>query len=605
MTSRLSIDAATVPARCEGDSATLSLTADDRFVLDSVDGMSSVEELAMMLAMNEDSIIRSLTKLMGSQLVRIGDPSDADDPPAADAPPAEASATPSTSPSAPAKAAPPARPLTRARDEDADAHALPGRENQATADFEVKDLLERLAQQEKADSDAAASGAAAEESPGTLQIATPAAILELRDAHSGKPRFDLHSGERLDAPRTPSGAPTVPSSTVPGATVPSSTLPGATQNQRPAPPASSAPPPPASDRLSTPAQRPIPPPSSAAPPTPRRVNVDTPRTNLDQSWWGSAPKLEEPDEGLTSREISHSGLSHLQPVSSASRELRLPSPHDARLHDATPGDPDTERRRVDTPPSGVYPRQHLERPPGGFIGTRETAATSASDARETSRVDVLPAGRGAELDTAEHDALEAQDTAEHEVIAAHDTASHDTASQDADDTAAHDTVDEHNSATAPFFVDEVAHTRGDGVPLLPDARAEEGWGDVPTPIVDQSGERPWASQSVEPSLADNNGGWTSEDARAVSFYLQQLQSATYYEIFSVATDAATAEIDAAATTTRARLRLPALSAQGDAHGKQAVENVKRGMERALDVLKNPEARTQYDAALAALAAFKL
>lgn len=574
MTSRLSIDAASVPSRLEGDSDALSLTADDRFVLDSVDGMSSVEELAMMLAMNEESIIRSLTKLTQSRLVRIGDEAEGDAPEASQA---ETTTAPTSTP-----------PPMSARAEGAapDAHAPPGRGNHETADFEVADLLDRLKQQEQADTQAAASGSATDDSPGTLRITTPAAILELRDAHRAKPRFDLQSGERIDAPSKPPEAPTVRNDTVPGTT-------GA---QRPVPPPGAAPKAPASDRLPTP-KRPIPPPYAAAPTPTGRVNVDTPRTNLDRSWWGSAEKLEEPDEGLTAREISHSGLSNLPSDRSASRELRLPSPNDPLLLDDTLGDAKTKRLSVDTPPSGVYPRQHLERPPGGFIAASGTTANQGIDARDTSRVDVLPTER-ADLDTAELDAVDERDTAEQKVLAA--------SSSELDDTAQHDTLDEQSSDTAPFFVDEVAHTRDDAsVPLLPDARTEDGWGDMPTPIVDQSGERPWASQSVEPSLAETNGGWTSEDAKAVSFYLQQIQSGTYYEIFAVANDAAPEAIEAADTATRARLRLSALSAQADTHGKLAVESVKRGLDRALEVLKNPAARAQYDAALEALAAFKL
>lgn len=508
VTSRVSFASASVPHRREGDSDAYSLTADDRFVLDSVDGMSSVEELAMMLAMTETDVIRSLIRLAASQLVAL-----------------DVSEEPSAS----------------------------MREQQLTADYEVQSLLDRLQEQEEAAS-----------TPSTLQITTPAAILALRDDQSSPPRFDIHSGERIvtgDAAAAPTSRPTAPVETT------------------------SEPP-----RPSLPPPRPTMPPPTATETPKSRISPETPRKTLDPSWWKGMGSIEEPDEGLTAREISHSGLSglsHIPASGSGSRELKLPENPRPRDFDHTDrvdvdassfteqmirpdeGFESTGKGSSKTPPSGLYPRQTFERPPGGFIGP----GNEHGEERDTSEVEVI---RQAETTTDVQAVVDVTQLPEETV-----------------------------QQSAPRVVDELAHTREGQSPLLPEAEPEEGWGDTGAVAIPHHDRGLWAEEPIAASLRHEVGRWSEDDARAISYYLRLIQTGTYYEIFGCTQQAELEAIEMSAAALKELLRLGQLAESGTKDGSEAVQNVERGMDRALEVLRRPESRAQYDAALAALAAFKL
>lgn len=545
MTSRFSFDASSVPLRQDGAADSEHLAAEDRFVLDCVDGVSSVEELAMMLAMNEQEVIETLERLAAQG--RIQAPISSDDAPA--------------------------------------------RELQATADFAVADLAKAVESASAKPVDQAHSAqSSASEAARTKEnpvVDAPAAAVADPDALSPEEgealveallfdadeqdtaQFDAveeaksrDEAEDEDAAASSTMRFTVPTAVVDDPKVPPLPPPASQTSQTAGtlPPKKTKPP-----TLPAPPKRPGPPPSPEAKPKDgEHISLDTPRRHLDPTWWKGMGEIEEPDEGLTSREIS---LSASLPTSRGSGPKDVHR-RDHSITDRIEIDPVSFTEPMQRPTngfeelnvgSGSYPRQTFERPPGGFIG----GIRGLSDPeRDTSEVDVLPAG----------------DT---------DRASLDT---------------EHE--TGPVgFVDEVAHTRGERAPLLPDVEVEDGWDASSAAATDPNA--PWAEEPLAASLRADKGGWTLEEARCVSYYLRLIESGTYYEIFGISSNANGSQIAQAANSVRKCLRVDALKARASNAGIEALVSVKRGTERALDVLLRPDARAQYDAALQALAAFKL
>lgn len=391
MTSRTPSDASIVPVRTQGEAQANQAQGPELFVLDSVDGLSSIAELAMMLAMSEEDVLQIIGRLASKNLVQ-WDAADAEPDSAADDEPVQ-----------------------------------------------------------------------------TFRFVMTDDEIDTTDA----PQASAEKRE-LPPPPTPrrSLQKTVEQSAV-----------DASVSRRP-----SSPPP-------------LPPDAADEPASQRNV-VKTPRHHLDTSWWRSTGRTEEPDEKLTSREISNSGLRFA---------------------------PSTSK----VPPAPT-------RPP------------------------------------------EAKETAQHDVIT--DRVEPITATE-----------------TSDKVIDEVAHTRGGESPLLPDLEYDEDW----DPAEGAAPTHPWDKEPIAESLKGEERAWSQDALRCVSYYLRLIEHGTYYDIFAVPNDASTQEIETSARRAQQQLQLDILNAKASAEGRHALQKVQSGMARALDVLKNDESRAQYDAALEALAAFKL
>lgn len=427
MTSRTPLDASIVPRRTQGEGHPDKAQGPELFVLDSVDGFSSIEELAMMLAMGENDVMAIVARLHELQLVHWDDV-------IVDG--TEEGVAPSTERSY----EPPGESLVR------DAFAFEGGEME--------------------------DGAAE-----TFRFVTASAV----------------TGDVQDSQRQQQ-------TTVEHRSV-------ETKIERP-----SAPPPLPRGGASTP---------------PRRDVIKTPRQHLDTSWWRSAGRTQEPDEKLTSREISNSGLRFAPPERGAGEKAT--AQHEVVTDRVEPisGSMETQQDASDVQSTNTIP--HLRR--------------SAVDERTTSQ------------------SLES-------------------------------------------IVDEVAHTRGGGAPLLPDIEFEEDWGhdDITSPIDVQI---PWADEAISAEFERLRGDWTEDETKQIAYYTRLIEHGTYYAIFGVRDAATMDEIRSAADEIAARLDFDALRRRGTSEGRAALQKVQNGLQRALDVLENPDSRAQYDAALAALAAFKL
>src|SRR5699024_4340252 len=118
-------------------------------------------------------------------------------------------------------------------------------------------------------------------------------------------------------------------------------------------------------------------------------------------------------------------------------------------------------------------------------------------------------------------------------------------------------------------------------------------------------ERPWKDEPVLPAIAAERTRWSKAEAQEISFYMRLIEHGTYYDIFGVEQGATLQEIRVAADRIAKRLDFDALRTRGATEGRAILLKVQNGLQRAFDVLENPESRAQYDAALDALAAFKL
>lgn len=507
MTSRSSFDASSVPVRREGDADSDHVGSADRFVLDCVDGISSVEELAMMLAMNEPAVIEALVRLTELQLIA---------PNQSESSVSEGDST---------------------------------RELQPTADFAVEHLLAQLQEVQPSGADADFheddEGAAT-----TMRFSSPAEMMEPSPSPPPMPNRvpEHHKRTRVNPQVRPTVPLSLPKSGAPTVLRPSS-----------APPAAAA--------------------SAAVPSVRGRTHADTPRKELDSSWFTGLGALNEPDEGLTAREASQSGIRAMVP-SQDSRELRMMAR--SRGHDATDRvDIDVDATHFTEPMirpsegfeldgaqvshgSGSYPRQTFERPPGGFLGG---APPSEVEERDTSEVPVI---RNEDL-TTEVRPVAPSSLPEESV---------------------------KEEAPMPILDAESLPPRTVKAASSTSSVREAG-------AISHLSGAAWAEEPIAASLRADQGGWSIEEARYMSYYLRLIQSGTYYDIFGVSADADGRAITMAANALRRHLRLDALKLRASDAGLDAMANVKRGMERALDVLQRPDARTQYDAALQALAAFKL
>lgn|GEM_PF-4572546 len=415
MTSRTHLDASIVPMRTQGEGHPEKAQGPELYVLDSVDGVSSIEELSMMLAMSEDDVINILARLKDLQLVQW------DEPAATHEDETEEGVGP--------------------KDAGPDAAPTPM-------------LVPDISATERRDVD-----------DGTIEtfrfVTAPAVQAATKDTQRQQ-------------------QPTVEQRAIPS------------KITRP-----SAPPP--LPREVTPAAE-------------RRDVIKTPRQHLDTSWWRSAGRTQEPDEKLTSREISNSGLRFAPPA----------------------------------PEKPAPPQSAAEKP-------------TAQHEIITDRVEPISGS----IETHQEDELQP-----------------------------------HN------IVDEVAHTRGSGAPLLPDIEFEGDWGDedATSPI---DARVPWADEPVPDTFNNLRGQWTDDETRQMAYYARLIEHGTYYDIFDVREDASVDKIRASADEIAARMDFAGLRGRGTSEGRAVLQKVQNGLQRALDVLENADSRAQYDAALAALAAFKL
>lgn len=435
MTSRTPLDASIVPKRTQGEGHPDKAQGPELFVLDSVDGFSSIEELAMMLAMGENDVMAIVARLHELQLVHWDDV-------------IEDGTEEGVAPSMERSYEPPGESLVR----------------EASA-FEGGEMEDGTAE--------------------TFRFVTAPAV----------------TGDVQDSKRQQQ-------TTVEHRSVES-------KIERP-----SAPPPLPRGGASTP---------------PRRDVIKTPRQHLDTSWWRSAGRTHEPDEKLTSREISNSGLRFAPP---------------------TPENP---------------------APPEHGLGEKATAQHEVI----TDRVEPISGSMETQQDASD---VQSTDTVPHVRKSA---------------------VDERTTSQSPeSIVDEVAHTRGGGAPLLPDIEFDDDWGhdDITSPI---DTKVPWADEPVPESLERVRGQWTNDEIQQVAYYARLIEHGTYYDIFDVRSDAAVDEIRAAADDIAARMDFARLRGRGTPEGRATLQKVQNGLQRAFDVLEKADARAQYDAALAALAAFKL
>lgn len=441
MTSRTHLDASTVPMRTQGEGQPGKAQGPELFVLDSVDGLSSIEELSMMLAMSENEVMQIVARLHELQLVRW------ESPPVEHDPADEVHA--SEDKSASASELPP------------DRHAS-AFENDPTEESGVHTFRFVTAPAVQAD----ASDKKRQQQPTVEQRAVPPKIVR------------------------PSAPPPLPSET-------------------------------------------------QEPPPTRRDVIKTPRQHLDTSWWRSTGRTEEPDEKLTSREISNSGLRFAPP---APEKVSNPTMALSPAADKLTAQHDVVTDRVEPITASI-----------------ETQPEDDNDAAANVEQKRIKSGR-----------------------------------RSADERQA--------KLDAESVVDELAHTRGSGAPLLPDIEFEDDWDEETTPI---DSERPWKDEPVLPAIAAERTRWSKAEAQEISFYMRLIEHGTYYDIFGVEQGATLQEIRVAADRIAKRLDFDALRTRGATEGRAILLKVQNGLQRAFDVLENPESRAQYDAALDALAAFKL
>lgn len=587
-----------VPARISAGADLSAMEANDRFVLDCIDGVSSAEELAFLLGMSFEDTTQALQRLQQLAIIdweaaEVSAESDEGQVPAsvaeellgaaddlfapstavelgaeaeARAPAAATSSADDTVPVdvlTPKELAPAKASVSSGIDEDyqalADEISAVSR-GQATVDYSVGDLLTQMtnstvsvqAVRDEITRPAGAEAvAAAIEASETGLRSLEQELQELPDDAS--PALSVQPPSR----RETSDPALALTPAVPLDIVDSERAGFAVRSSAQAPPPLPAR---AQDRIPTSNHPAIPAPPadksswkrSAA--ESRGAGPETPRRHLDTSWWGSQRASAEPDEVLTAREVSVSGP--------------MPTPSEPSTTSGSTTQNSTELR-----PTLSQTPQRLERPPGGFLHARSVTGEVTS---ETQRV--LIDARGAI--TAEVEAVEADES----------------------------------------VVDEVAHARGAAAPLLPELEADEGFEETlqmsrplsgvfametELPILSPVELSPWAEEPVRASLKGANGGWDEERARCISWYLRIVQGGTYYELLGIADNASVDVVVQAARKLRTSLDLGGLSQRADASGLEAIGVVDKGIARALDVLTNPEARTSYDAALAALAAFKV
>lgn len=476
------IDASSIPSRLDGPGDLQQLSAEDQFLLDNVDGLSSVDDLSMMLGMSADDVCGCLERLANHGFVAIA-----------------------------------------VSDTGEASRGAAGRDLESTASFEVADLL--------------------------AQTRSTTALPQ-RSRRGATP-------PPLSRPTLPPVMPKPSTVVSPSEKPPSSaTSPAAHLSARPAVPGPSTRPPSADSTR------------GGVPDKVHRASAPTPRRHLDTSWWNGVDSLDEPDEKLTSREISQSGLHGVgRTLGSASKELRLVGDADARLRGADA----TDRVDVDDP-SFTEPMvnlrgaviaghvegdsqadklvpavpQHAVAPPGGFL--RPTTKIQIDS--DTSPVEVLEQVAPDPV-TAQVDALSEEDDG-------------------AGSTQRHAVLSASSARPAPKAANDASR---------------------------------WADESLHALLKGDRGPWTLEQARCVSYFSRLVQNATFYELLGVSNDADSLAIERAGFAFRRTFAAMDLHRSRIEEARTLVQAIERGVERAVEVLLDADARARYDAALKALAAF--
>ena len=491
----------TVPHRRHDQGDSSDVDANDRFVLDSVDGLSSTEELAFLLGMSFEDVASALLRLAQSSLVEWeaseepvpeGEVDTSPVPVLAPPKPPPTAGTPATStgPSTvpvdvlAADGTPSSDYLELAKEIESQNPSY-----EATRDYSVGDLLHQM-------SNATTSVAAVTErrTRGVEPISSERPL---------PPPIPARSQDRIPTSNHPAVHP-------PGPTGPQSTPPSASNLTQ----------------------------------ARRSVSSATPRRHLDTSWWagGSRPSP-EPDEVLTAREVSVSGLI---PTGEAS--------------------PVTADESTDARPTLPQTPQRLERPPGGFLRAR-------SITREIS------AEMGADEILQSHGMI----TAEVAAISA-----------DGAEASGHDPNGEDGAGETLQLVRPLAD--------ILEAVGPENWEILPDEIEPPD---PWLEEPIRASLKETLGGWDAPRARCISWFVRIVQTGTYYDVLRIERDASVETVIQAARELRRRLDLGTLHQSADTAGLEALAIVDKGIERALDILSNADGRAAYNAALDALAAFKV
>lgn len=492
----------------DGAGDLMELSAADRFLLDSVDGLSCVDDLSMMLGMSVEDVAEGLTRLVAAGFVTVA--SDAIEE---------------------------------------TTHSAAGRELELTASFEVGDLLAQITPPTRPSLPPPISGSRPMPTPPPrgLRGATPPPLARPPvGATSVRPRTDASGPRRVptddhDAVETTSSA-TGPRPIPDGHLPPLKRPPSAVGLPRPLPSA------------------------------PQRASAPTPRRHLDTSWWNGVDSLEEPDERLTSREISHSGLRGIgRTLGSSSHELRLSSPDTARLRESQ----DTDRVDV-VDQSFTEPMANLR---GAVIAGHAEAESTADLAPPVVHQHDTPPPGGF-LRPSSH-AQMAHPTAPVEPVFA----------DDASDVAAVTAV---TTQVDPFDDDAGGTLRH---PILTASMMRAA--DEPPVAADSR----WADEPLHATLKADRGDWTVVQARCVSYFSRLAQNATFYELLGISNDADRAAIDHAAQEFRRTFAAMDLRREQAPHARELVQAIDRGLDRALEVLLDADARARYNAALDALAAF--
>lgn len=509
------INESTVAVRTSRAMDASELGVRDRALLDSVDDVSSAEELGFLLGYSLDDVVQSLQRLGELGLVTWSAP-------------VAAASDEALLETVPVSLLADDVPTSDDAFERFAQELAPSQDLAATRDFEVRDLLSMMNKTTGAYPDLretrnVASAPAPEPSPVqglglnesglqalAREVSQEMESLAAMEAENERLRDPLVAARREISNPALSLTPSVPLEAIDAVRLTKDAT-------RPLPPA--LPPRTSQDRIptsnhpaisggATPAA-PLEPWKAAAGAPPaggqRRTSSATPRRHLDTSWWSGGQTSSEPDEVLTAREVSVSGL--LPGVAPPQRTTLTTTEVPIMSELAAAPRPTLSQRP-----------QRLERPPGGFIG----ASRSKGPAQPPAAV------------------------------------------------------------------------------ATPDSNVE-----APTDDAPDSQAPAWADEPIRASLKAGFGGWDEATARRISYHVRIVQTGTYYEVLGVNDDAPIGEILEAARRLRTSLDLGGLAGRATAEGAEALALIDKGVTRAIDVLGSDDSRASYDAALAALAAFRV
>lgn len=113
-------------------------------------------------------------------------------------------------------------------------------------------------------------------------------------------------------------------------------------------------------------------------------------------------------------------------------------------------------------------------------------------------------------------------------------------------------------------------------------------------------KRPWADASIDEDVRRENTQLQDHELRMLSWYLNRVRSGTYYSLLDLDPDADDSTVAAAATDARRYLLKLRETGRCSVRGDKDIELVLGGVQRAEKVLGERESRRRYDNALKAL-----